>query len=373
MGAFFLTVTSPVFAANPDHADKLTFITLADLHFDPFFSCHDKTPCPLIRQLKAASYQQWPSILNVYRNEASQYQQDTNYALLSSSLAVAKKAAEERKVKYVIVLGDFLAHEYRVKYKKYGNDKSFSGYQAFVKKTMGFLTDELAQTFPNIDVYAVIGNNDSYHGDYVSIARGQFFKDTSTMWATLIKSKDNRERLQNVFPIGGYYAVTVPRDPHLRLIILNTVFFSYKAMAKNNDKSATEELTWLHNQLQSAQQQHQKVIIAMHIPMGVDMYATLQVHFFRLVDLWKLNFTKIFEADLKEFASEVVGVLSGHLHSSWSQELTIDNSHIPMSGTISISPIFGNNPGFKVYTYSLNNQQLEKADELAVPANFKGE
>lgn len=375
LGVMLVTLTVPAFAAAKAaslRTDEMTFLTLSDFHFDPFISCHNAIPCPLIQKLNAASSEKWPAIFKANSKDAPEYRQDSNYTLLTSALVAAKKTADERRVKFVIILGDFLGHEFRDKYKKFAKDNAFAGYQAFVEKTMTFLTDEIAHTFPNIDVYNVIGNNDSYNRDYVSVPKGVFFKDIGSMWAGLIKTKANRAALVKNFPVGGYYAVNAPGDPGLRLIILNSVFFSYKATSKNNDQAAMEQLKWLHQELQLAHDKNQKVIIAMHIPPGIDIYATLKVRFFRLIDLWKLNFTKIFEDDLKEYAPEMVGILSGHLHSDWSQVLTLDDTHsISISGTTSISPIFGNNPGFKVFTYSIKNRQLENADAYVYPMDKK--
>lgn len=375
LSVIMLTLTVPAFAtakAAAERTDEMTFLTLADFHFDPFVSCRNAVPCPLIKKLIAAPSEKWQVILKMNGKETPEYRQDSSYTLLTSALAAAKKTADERHIKFVIILGDFLGHEFRDYYKKFAKDNSFAGYQAFVEKTMAFLTAEIGRTFPNVDVYNVVGNNDSYNRDYVSVPHGAFFKDIGSMWAGLIKTKANKAALLNEFPIGGYYAVNAPGDPNLRLIILNSVFFSYKAKAKNNDQAAMEELKWLHNELELAHNKNQKVIIAMHIPMGIDIYATSKVRFFRLIDLWKLNFTQIFEDDLKEFAPEMTGILTGHLHSDWSQVLTLDDTHsISISGTASISPIFGNNPGFKVYTYSIKNRQLENADAYVYPMDKK--
>lgn len=369
LSACFFALAMPAYAEGSS-ADEGTFLTLTDFHFDPFLVCHNTVPCPVIKKLQSSPSKEWSTIFEAYEKAAPQYRQDTNYNLLVTSLAAAKKTAKERQIKFVIVLGDFLGHEFRDYYKKYTRDNSFKGYQAFVKKTMEFLNDELERTFPDIDVYNVIGNNDSYHRDYISIANGQFLKDTGMMWSRLIKTNQNKQAMINQFPVGGYYSVSMPGNPQMRLIVLNSVLFSYQALSKYNDKWALDELNWLHHELESVHAHHQKALILMHIPPGIDVYATLKVRIFRLIDLWKLKFTKIFEDDLQEFAPEMAGILCGHLHSHWTQILTLDSAHaIPVSGTSSISPIFGNNPGFKVFTYSIAKQELENSDAYVYPMN----
>ena len=137
--------------------------------------------------------------------------------------------------------------------------------------------------------------------------------------------------------------------------------FSHKAAGQGVDRAAINELQWLHNELVAAKNKKQNVLIAMHIPPGVDIYATLKIRLFRLIDLWYSFYTKRFDDELKQFAPEIIGVLAGHLHSDWTQVMTFENGHIPISGTASISPFFGNSPGFKIYTY-VPGEKLEKAE-----------
>src|SRR5579871_5438950 len=117
----FATVSS---AINNNLAN---FLVLADIHFDPFVSCKNVKPCPLIEKLRQANASEWPKLLAVYDDESPRYRQDTNYPLLISALSAAKRAANAQQAKFVLVLGDFLGHEYRTYYKKYSADKHMMG------------------------------------------------------------------------------------------------------------------------------------------------------------------------------------------------------------------------------------------------------
>lgn len=356
--------------AQPDRT--INFLSLADIHFDPFISCHHNVPCPVIQKLKNANAKEWSTILSEYDKNAPRYRQDTNYPLLVSTLTAAKKIADDTHTQFVLVLGDFLGHEYRQYYIKYSQDRSRESYQAFVRKTFEFMVNELQHTFPEKNVYLVVGNNDSYHADYYSYPRGQFFKDSAYLWSSIIKNKNNRVEMQKTFSTGGYYAINLPQEDNLKLILLNTNFFSYKAKGNGIDKAANDELTWLHNELKLAKDKKQKVILAMHIPVGIDIYASLRIRLFRLIELWNTKYTQRFQAELKEFAPQIVAIFSGHLHSDWSQMLTFDSGNeIPVIGTPSVSPIFGSNPGFKVFTYSLQSQQLINFVTYYFPLNGK--
>src|SRR3990167_9818447 len=109
-------------------------------------------------------------------------------------------------------LGDTLAHDYRRLYKFYSGDRSYAGYQSFVRKTYQFVTLSLAREFPDVDVYMAVGNNDSYHGDYATVVSGPFFQDEAALWSGLIKTPSNRYAMRQGFSSAGYYAVNLPNQ-----------------------------------------------------------------------------------------------------------------------------------------------------------------
>jgi hypothetical protein len=209
-------------------------------------------------------------------------------------------------------------------------------------------------------VYAVVGNNDSYQDNYVSDPKGRFFKEMTEVWAGLIMNADHKAAMQKSFIQGGYYAVDLSKA--MRLIVLNTNFFSYKARGNSIQEAAVEELNWLHRQLLEATQRNQKILIALHIPESI-VVSVLGVPLFRLMELWKRPYQQQFEAELTLFSGQISGILAGHLHRNWQQTLNLKGAvaSIPLSGTLSVSPILGNDPGFKLYDYSNNTYQLERA------------
>lgn len=350
------------FSVNAGGGEPETrFLVLTDIHFDPFTSCYlaNQKPCPMIRRLEAAPASQWAAILAAEDKTNAAYRQDTSYTLLTASLKASQQAATAQHVKFVLVLGDMIGHAYREYYRKYAQDKSVAGYRSFTKKTFQFLNSEFAHTFPSVDVYSLVGNNDSYRGNYSAIPHDAFFIDMAGLWSSLVHSPNNRATMQREFPAAGYYAIDLPGQKNMRLIALNTVLFSNKDDRKVTAKAAWQELTWLHQQLQLAKERNQRVLIALHIPEGVDVYASLRVRLLRLVELWQGPYTERFQQELHEFAPTIAGIFAGHLHADWFQVLRFDNmTEIPVLGTPSISPIYGNNPGFKIYSYSDSTRQL---------------
>lgn len=365
-----LTLISTVFAKElPNPISK--FMTIADIHFDPFASCAGQSqPCELINQLRTSDYQQWRPLLEKdTKNKEIYYYHNSSYPLFKLALAEVTKVNLQDKPKFVLILGDFLAHDYRGQYTKYTGDKSRLGYQSFVKKTFQFLATEINKAFPQTDVYVVVGNNDSYTGDYSVIPRSGFFQDVAHAWADLIKNKTNKEHFLQFFPSSGYYAVTVPGHEDQRILILNTVLFSAKGVP-NQRTAAQAQLTWLKEQLLYAQQHRQHVILAYHIPVGIDVYATLKNALKEITEFWRQEYRKEFEAIIAQNPGTVVAILPAHIHMDAFQIIALkNNKKVPVIFTPSISPIFGNNPGFKVFTYEERSFRLVDFDTYYYPLN----
>lgn len=341
--------------------DKGYFLALTDIHFDPFIACHNKTPCDFINKLVKSPANEWSKIASIYDTDLPTFRKNSNYQLLRSALNAAERETNRHPIQFVLVLGDMLGHDYRRYYKRFSQDKSIVGYQNFVKKTFQFLTLQFQAAFPKLNVYMTLGNNDSYQGDYISTPNGLFFNDMANEWSKLVKQSNNADTGQVTFLQGGYYAVTLPQAKNLRLLILNTVLFSYRAKGKSVAEAADQQLVWLNRQLADAKQNHQKVLIMMHIPIGIDIYITSYLRLLRLKELWQRSYIERFEATLKRYPNQIMSILAAHLHLDWFEVLKFPGikEEIPIIGVPSISPIFGNNPGFKIYSYFTQTLELE--------------
>ena len=366
----------PVMAQSNTPTASENFLSLADIHFDPFIACYSagKKSCPLIQKLRESPASDWPRILQADDAGKPRYQEDTSYPLLVSALASARQTAAVQHVKFVIILGDFLAHDYRHYYKMYSGDTSLAGYQAFVSKTFAFLAAQIEQTFPGKDVYTVVGNNDTYFSDYSSEPDGAFFSMMAEKFSPLIRNKNNQQTMRHDFKTAGYYAETLPGSAKIRLIALNSVLFSYKAKGKGVSMAAESELVWLKRELAQAKQNHQRVMILMHIPPGIDVYSSGGIRLFTLMELWQQRYTSSFHAMLDNYSDQIMGIFGGHLHSDWMQYVTVHKMpDIIETGTPSVSPIFGNDPGYKIYSYSLNPARLDQFVSYYYPINDKPE
>lgn len=361
VGIVLLCFSHIIYAQSTETAK---FLTIADVHFTPFTSCKMTKlgACDVVTQLRRAKYQDWQKILEqVPSHQQIKSRIDTSYALLKSSLQEIQAIIQTEHPRFILLLGDVLPHNFREQYIVFSRDTSTEGYRSFVKKTLLFLAAEFQQVAPNVDLYPVLGNNDSYTGDYRVVMRGDFLRDTTTIWAPLIKNTENQQRFRSLFPVGGYYAVDIPGSKNQRIVVLNTVLFSSRVNKKlAAKKAAQEQLVWLHDQLKQATSQHKKVIVAYHIPDGIDVFQTVQNIWNGIVGFWQPEYSNALQQELRTFPDTVTAILPAHIHMDSFQILTLDKTHqIPISFTPAISPIFGNNPGFKVYTYDTTTLQLK--------------
>lgn len=366
---FLIIFSNTLSAANGDSSRLAKFITVADIHFNPFSGCtKTNNSCLLVDKLRRANFQEWEAVFEQYGNkEIAEINQDTNYPLLKTTLLGLQDVNHKENPQFVLILGDFLAHDFRQEYKTYSGDKTHQGYQAFVKKTLQFITYEFQKIFPKIDVYPVVGNNDSYGGDYQITPNGPFFQDTANTWVQLIKDKENRENFTREFPIAGYYHVNLNADNHNQIIILNSVLFSVHNDNPNVRKAAFVELAWLKKLLQ---ENGKFVLLAYHIPDAIDVYATFQNKFSQIFEFWHPIYSKEFEKEVQRYSTNIKGMLSGHVHIDTYQAIALKRiSHIPASITTSVSPIFGNDPGFKVFTFDTQTLQIKYIDSYFYPLN----
>lgn len=332
--------------------DTVNFVSLSDIHFNPYANCVVTAACPLIDALREAPVNTWESILAGAQPVAGSYGADTNYPLFKRALAQISKTATD-KTRFVVVLGDLIAHEYDQQFLRYSSDKSPIAYRAFVKKTLQFVAQELNQALPQQTVLVATGNNDAYDGDDSYDPTHQFYQDMAEVMSPLIRDEKARVLMQQQSSAGGYYAMDVPTQPNLHVIVLNSVLFSKKGHGEGVDQAASAEMTWLTQELQ--QNTGKKILIIMHVPVGIDVYASVKKNPVTIVELWKPEYTRQFLAALQQHETQIIGLQAGHFHEDFLQAL----NQVPVIGTPGISPLFGNNPGFKVLSYSSQTLNLQ--------------
>jgi len=330
-----------VLCSHPGRAG--TVLVASDLHFDPM-----ATPS-LVDALSGAAASDWPDILARDAGAPSPYGSDSNWASISQALAGFKATVPTPDL--VILPGDFLAHDYRQRFDRSASDHSNAAYEHFVQRTIQFLGLVLRRTFPKAPILTTLGNNDDDCGDYTSVPDDPFLTGTAGLVGDLAHGD---ETVAADWRDHGGYGLPYPGIPTRRIIVLNTVVFSahYQAGCGRASKDAASgTLSWLETELSRAQKAHQQVWLVYHIPPGIDGYSTDRQRSKNndpCVDsirgFWNSDAESAFESLMTMYADTIALSLTGHTH--------MDEFRLPASGgvvlgTPGISPMFGQNPGFR--------------------------
>src|SRR6266498_3979012 len=93
------------------------FLSISDIHFNPF------ADPAIVAKLEAADVSQWDAILaSSTVTTFSTYGSDLNDPLLRSAVAEMQKQLPSPA--FVLISGDFLAHDFDKSYQQYAIDKS---------------------------------------------------------------------------------------------------------------------------------------------------------------------------------------------------------------------------------------------------------
>lgn len=334
-GAVLVLLLLCAFAANAEQ-----FLSISDIHFDPF------ADPALVPKLEAADVAEWGAILaTTTQTGFSTYGSDINDALFRSAVAEMKQQIPSPA--FVLISGDFLAHDFQQTYQKYATDKSQAAYTAFVTKTIAYVTRHLRDTYPNVPLYPTLGNNDSDCGDYAVAPDSTFLANVRDVWRPVVGSRSFDRR----FPTGGYYHADVPSLRNVRIIALNTNFFStnYKnPCGKPGPDPGLRQLVWLDAELALARAEGKRVWLLFHIPPGMDVFDTEEYGGacpdVKAQTFWKDEYQQKYLRITAAHQKTIAGSFAGHTHQDEFRLATGDFIHINPS----VTPVFGNNPAFEV-------------------------
>lgn len=382
----FLYLLFSIFFPHPAFAerDSANFIAMSDIHFNPFDLCINKVTkkecLEFMAELNRSNADNWGDIFEKYYKDTlfSSYGQDTNYPLFQSFLSEIHNIftnngdKNEYNIKFAVILGDFLGHQYHKNYKLYSGDTSQAGFEKFVKKTFQYLTFEIRAAIPTkIEIYPVLGNNDSYIENYNvdNPKTSHLYSDLKVIWNIFSPQIKNSSSFAN----GGYYFATTAVKG-LSVIAFNTTLFSRNAINKDkNDLSKVmkEQWKWINNQFENSK--NQKILMISHIPFGIDAYssANSMKKGGEPVTFWKEDSNLIEKPYLKilnDHFSLISGILVSHTHHDTFQIIDNDLGLYSVS-TPSVSPLHHTNSSFKIFTLDeLNNLKnsityyLDKSD-----------
>lgn len=349
-------------------------VVFSDVHFDPFYDPS------LFEALNAADAGQWADIFQTSNiTVPSTWGSDTNYPLLALSLSSIRQNRGASPL--IIFTGDILGHGLPIQfYKKIKgsplNDADVAAMKAFLRKTVTFFMQQVRSSVGNIPVMFVLGNADSYSD--IEPPDSSFFSDMAELYYThFVSGTVDRQTFLNTFTSGGYYSAE-PAGTNLMVIGLNTYEFSPLFKDKYTE-AVHAQLTWLDITLNSAQARGKRVWLLMHVPPGADKYSTAQSadsngHITTATMMWNQDYQTSFLQILSKYPGLITQTLTAHTHMD---EYRIMSPGNPADTTPSIAPYFGNNPAFKVFTFS--SETLKATDytslnyDLATnPGQFNG-
>jgi hypothetical protein len=234
--------------------------------------------------------------------------------------------------------------------------------QAFTDKVVAFFMDQVRGAVGNLPVMFAVGNSDSYSGYGPNILDSctmepdnSFLVNNADLFYTQFLNgvADNQEFL-DTFTVGGYYSAE-PAGTDLMVIGLNTILFcqGFSAGPDANDSIVAAELDWLDSRLAAATVKGKKVWLLMHAPPGGVPSATAALlnngQISSATMMWYTAYQKRFLRIISNYSGLISLTLAGHTHMD---EYRILPSSEALEITPAISPWFGNDPAFKVFTIS---------------------
>ncbi|HEX9202284.1 MAG TPA: metallophosphoesterase [Acidobacteriaceae bacterium] len=372
-------------------AAPVSALFLSDIHFDPL---RDPIKAP---RLNEAPVDQWAAIL---ASPASPTQEADYAAInqlcpikplvdpsdqpLQSALTAIHDQAKATHVRFAVLSGDIVTHQFDCRYKLLFPKSTHAEYLAFVVKTFNYAVSSLRKALPGIPLYIAVGNNDTGCGDNkLNPRKDDFLRLTAPTVADALPTSDRARALRD-FP-RGYYGATLPaRIAHTRILVLDNLYESaaYKTCAAQPDPAAEDpQLVWLSAQLKQVRARHQQAWVVGHIPPGVNLYSTYNLSpgfcgsgtppapF--LADN-KLNDLLAANADVVRLA------LFGHSHTDELRLLkpppdsgSPPNTGVPLKILPSISPVFANLPSFTLATIDPRTATLQDSS-VVMASNSTG-
>lgn len=343
-------------AEGPFGGPDFPVLAFSDVHFNPVYDPK------LVPALDAADASQWDSIFKTsLLTTPSAAGADTNYPLFVRALESLRQNMGTSP--FLLYTGDLLGHGISYYYPLYTGNTSPAAMQAFTNKAVTFVTQQIRSAVGSIPVFFAVGNCDSYTG--YGPDSGFLANTADAYYSQLLNSSVDHPSFLTSFKTGGYYSAE-PKGTRIMVIGLNTIQFSPLVQnsdgSENNAAAVDAELAWFDAQLASAKTAGKKVWLLMHAPPGADEGTTAKSiaangHLASATMMWEPNYQATFMQVLSKYPGVIAMTLAGHTH--------MDEFRIMSAGNVleivpGISPVFGNDPAFKVFT--MDSATLAPAD-----------
>ncbi|GIQ86793.1 hypothetical protein KIPB_008714 [Kipferlia bialata] len=174
-----------------------------------------------------------------------------------------------------------------------------------IDRVIGSLSAAYPETVP---VFPILGNHDTYPEECLPLSG-----KARTDW--LGRVGDVYERCsgmtaQSVATFKEYGWYTEPINDAATLVVMNTVYYDmmnfYVMFEGCSDRTAPDQWTWLEDQLQTAEAEGKKVILALHRPVGYDAI--------QILSDFCVDASRTLEDILVRYSHVVPVSLAGHTH-----------------------------------------------------------
>ena len=341
-------------AANLADDDTQRFLVISDIHFDPFA---DPQLFDALRNSPAAL---WPGIFEAGAETGfAQAGSDSNYALLKSSLDSARGRLPQPE--FLLYGGDFLAHDWQGRFDALAPASHLddpAGYRSFTAKTLEFLAGMFRDHFPDTPIFATLGNEDSFCGDYQIEPGGEFLEAFAESWGPLRGISSHRGHGRQGLKSGGYYSALLPSPEKTRLIVLNSVYNPEKytnPCGSTRQTPALDQMRWLKKTLRLAERRGEKVWFLMHLPPGIDGFSSEREIAWGgwPVSFWQRELTSRFVQLVARYRKRIQVSFAGHTHMDDYRVIRLGERSLLLNAIApAVSPIFGNDPGYQIFDLS---------------------
>lgn len=339
----------------PTGDDDVTFFHISDVHFDPFYdaavSC---THFCRSTSLNFATTACGPKVLQRAEQAApfGRYGCDAPLALLTSTLE--QMVAVDPNPAFVLLTGDMAAHRLCGNATMTGPCTSPLANATAAQAAIQAVVDLVRATFPCVPVVPMFGNNDvpAHYVTPLGPLGKPWLDAMAALWrpAALSAGCPNELPADNIdmsiFSSTGAYSVLLGPSPGFRVVALNTLLFG--RLEKYNlsesggiatQRAAADSMkVWLESTLATAGTKGEKVILASHMPPGMQPYDDQAV--------WDEGYSDGYVEQVSAHADAVVAQLYGHFHYDTFRVLD-DGKAGAVLLTPSISPVNRNNPAFR--------------------------
>jgi len=366
--------TAPVTPVMPP--STYTVVAISDIHFNPLAN-----PA-LFASLEAQPASQWQSIFATDQSAnpvpPATFGADTNYPALVLAIAALKQNLGSSPA--ILFSGDMLGHDLSQCFYELYTASSLpsqlnpakcplnptttapetAAMQSFLDKTIAFISIEIRNNVGNVPVIFVPGNIDTYNITGTG-PDAQFLSDNaSTYYTQLLNSSVDQTLFRSTFTTLGSYSAQLPGSK-LLVIALDSNPFAESPYLPPLDPYA--ELTWLDSQLAAAQSAGQKVWLIMHVPPGANttgiaqrvgtFTSSTQITDDEAAMMWQPQFETQFMQILSKYPGLIAMGITGHTHMD---EFRVLPTGDVLYGIPGISPVFRNNPAFKIFTVAQATQ-----------------